>query len=124
MDKREFKVRHDAGFATRTDMIRKNRPEPDDFNRPFQELLNTYCFNDIWNRPGLSRRERSFLCIAMLSAQNRSTELRTHVGAALNNGISKQEIQEIFLQIAVYCGVPAGVEGFRIATDVFKERGI
>jgi len=105
-------------------MIKKSRPEPDDFNRPFQELLNTYRFNDIWNRPGLSRRDRSFLCIAMLSAQKRSTELRTPIGAALNNGVSKQEFQEIFLQIAVYCGVPAGVEGFRVATDVFKERGL
>jgi 4-carboxymuconolactone decarboxylase len=123
MDKRDFKTRHDEGYKARTDMIRKKRPAPDDFNRPFQELLNTYCFNEIWNRPGLSRRDRSLINIAMLSALNRPAELRTHLNAAIVNGVKKAEIQEVLLQIAVYCGVPAGVEGFRAATEVFAEHG-
>jgi 4-carboxymuconolactone decarboxylase len=94
----------------------------DDFNRPLNDLLNTYCFNDIWNRPGLPRHSRSLLCIAMLSALNRSPELRVHLNAALNNGVSRDEIQEVLLQVGVYCGVPAAVEGFRLAREVFEQR--
>ena len=129
MDKRSQKERYDAGLKTRREVlgaeyVDKSIAAQDDFNRPFQELLNTYCWNDIWNRPGLSRKTRSMLNLAMLTALNRGPELRLHVNGALNNGLTKQEIQEVFLQTAIYCGVPASVEAFRVAREVFKERGI
>jgi 4-carboxymuconolactone decarboxylase len=95
----------------------------DDFNRPFAELLNTYCWNDIWNRPGLDRKQRSLLNLAMLTALGKPHELKLHVNGALNNGLSKEQIREVFLQAAIYCGVPAAVEAFRVAREAFKERG-
>ena len=129
MDKRSQKERNDAGLKTRREVlgaeyVDKSVAAQDDFNRPFQELLNTYCWNDIWNRPGLSRKTRSMLNLAMLTALNRGPELRLHVTGALNNGLTKDEIREVFLQTAIYCGVPASVEAFRVAREVFKERGV
>jgi 4-carboxymuconolactone decarboxylase len=96
----------------------------DDFNRPMQELTTEFCWNAIWNRPGLDRRTRSIVNLAMLVALNRPHELRLHIRGALNNGLTKDEIREIFLQTAVYCGVPAGIDAFRNAREVFKELGI
>lgn len=127
MDRRDFDERRAAGLQTRREVIGAERTDLtmaslDDFNRPLNDLLNTYCFNDIWNRPGLPRHSRSLLCIAMLSALNRSPELRVHLNAALNNGVSRDEIQEVLLQVGVYCGVPAAVEGFRLAREVFEQR--
>jgi 4-carboxymuconolactone decarboxylase len=129
MDKRDHKQRYDAGLKTRrevlgADYVDKSIAAQDEFNRPLQELLNTYCWNDVWNRPGLPRKTRSMLNLAMLSALNKPHELRLHLNGALNNGLTKQDIQEVFLQVAIYCGVPAAVEGFRIAREVFKERGL
>jgi 4-carboxymuconolactone decarboxylase len=129
MDKRDHKQRYDAGLKTRrevlgADYVDKSTASQDEFNRPLQELLNTYCWNDVWNRPGLPRKTRSMLNLAMLSALNKPHELRLHLNGALNNGLTKQDIQEVFLQVAIYCGVPAAVESFRIAREVFKERGI
>lgn len=129
MDKRSQKERYDAGLKTRREVlgaeyVDKSIAAQDDFNRPFQELLNTYCWNDIWNRPGLSRKTRSMLNLAMLTALNRGPELRLHVVGALNNGLTKEEIREVFLHTAIYCGVPASVEAFRVAREVFKERGV
>ena len=94
------------------------------YNFPMQELVTEYCWDQIWNRPGLGRRERSILNLGMLSALNRRHELKAHVRGAINNGLSKEEIREIFLQIAVYCGVPAGIDSFRAAQEVFEEMGI
>ncbi len=96
----------------------------DDFNMPMQELVTEYCWNEIWNRPGLDRRTRSLLNLAMLTALNRPHELKTHVRGAIHNGLSKDEIQEVFLQTAIYCGVPAAIDSFRNAKEVFKEMGI
>lgn len=96
----------------------------DDFNRPMQELVTEYCWNEIWNRPGLDRRTRSFLNLAMITALNRPHELKLHVRGALNNGLTKDEIKEVFLQAAIYCGVPAAIDSFRSAREVFKEMGI
>ena len=129
MDKRTQKERYDAGLKTRREVlgaeyVDKSIAAQDEFNRPFQELLNTYCWNDIWNRPGLSRKTRSMLNLAMLTALNRGPELRLHVTGALNNGLTKEEIREVFLQTAIYCGVPASVEAFRVAREVFKERSV
>lgn len=96
----------------------------DDFNRPMQELVTQYCWGDVWNRPGLDRRTRSFLNLAMLTALNRPHEIKAHVRGAINNGLSKDEIREVFLQTAIYCGVPAAIDSFRVAREVFKEMGL
>jgi 4-carboxymuconolactone decarboxylase len=96
----------------------------DDFNRPLQELVTEYCWGAVWGRPGLDRKTRSLLNLAMLSALNRPHEVKMHVRGALNNGLTKDEIKEVFLQVAIYCGVPAAVDSFRTAREVFKEMGV
>jgi 4-carboxymuconolactone decarboxylase len=96
----------------------------DDFNRPLQELVTEYCWGDVWNRPGLDRRTRSMLNLAMLTALNRPHELKLHVKGALNNGVTKEEIREVLMQTAIYCGVPAAVDSFRNAREVFKDLGV
>jgi 4-carboxymuconolactone decarboxylase len=96
----------------------------DDFNRPLQELVTQYCWGEIWGRPGLDRKTRSLLNLAMLSALNRPHEIKMHVRGALKNGVTKEEIKEVFLQVAIYCGVPAAVDSFRTAREVFKEIGV
>jgi 4-carboxymuconolactone decarboxylase len=95
----------------------------DDFNRPLQELVTQYCWGEIWGRPGLDRKTRSMLNLAMLSALNRPHEIKAHVRGALANGLTKDDIKEVFLQVAIYCGVPAAVDSFRLAKEVFKELG-
>ena len=86
-----------------------------------QELVTEYCWGDVWNREGLSRQQRSMINLAMLTALNRPHEIKVHVRGAINNGLSKEEIREIFLQTAIYCGVPAAIDSFRIAKSVFAE---
>ncbi|WP_179875539.1 carboxymuconolactone decarboxylase family protein [Sinorhizobium sp. BJ1] len=95
-----------------------------DFTWPMQQLVTEYCWDKIWNRPGLDRRSRSILNLGMISVLNRPHELRGHVRGAINNGVTKEEIQEILLQVAVYVGVPAGIDSFRHAQEVFNEMGI
>lgn len=90
----------------------------DDFNREFQKLVTEYCWGTVWGRPGLTRRERSLMNLAMISALNRPHELKLHVKGALNNGLSPADIKEALLQVMIYCGVPAAVDGFRIAREV------
>lgn len=129
MDKRSHKERHDAGLATRREVlgaqyVDKAMAATDEFTRPFVELLNTYCWNDIWNRPGLDRKTRSLVNLAMLSALGREHELKLHLAGALNNGLTKEQIREVLLQVAIYCGVPAAVVAFRCAREVFRERGV
>jgi 4-carboxymuconolactone decarboxylase len=96
----------------------------DDFSRPLQELVTEYCWGEVWGRPGLDRKTRSMLNLAMLSALNRPHEVKLHIRGAIANGMTKDEIKEVFLQVAIYCGVPAAVDSFRIAREVFKEMGI
>ena len=96
----------------------------DDFSMPMQELVTQYCWGDVWNRPGLERKTRSFLNLAMITALNRPHELKLHVRGAINNGLTKDEIKEVFLQVAIYCGVPAAIDSFRVASEVFKEMGV
>jgi 4-carboxymuconolactone decarboxylase len=125
MDDRPHDERFDDGLKTRREVlgaayVDKSMAGVDDFNREFQALLNTYCWNDIWNRPGLPRQTRSLLNLAMLTALGKGPELKLHIRGALNNGVSKDEIKEVFLQAAVYCGVPAAVEAFRSAREVFE----
>ena len=93
----------------------------DDFSRPLQELVTQYCWGEIWGRPGLDRKTRSLINLAMISALNRPHEIKMHIKGALNNGLTKDQIQEVFLQVAIYCGVPAAVDSFRLAREVFQE---
>ena len=93
----------------------------DDFTRPFQELVTEYCWGAVWGRPGLSRKTRSLINLAMLTALNRPHEVKLHIKGALNNGVSKDEIREVLLQTAIYCGVPASLDSFRIAREAFAE---
>lgn len=95
----------------------------DEFTRVLQEHTTQYAWGDIWNRPGLPRRERSLINLAMLVALNRPHELRIHVRGALNNGVTMEEMREVFLQTAIYCGIPAAMDGFRVAREVLKEQG-
>jgi 4-carboxymuconolactone decarboxylase len=95
----------------------------DDFTRPMQEYATEACWGAIWGREGLDRRTRSIINLSMISALNRPHELKLHVKAALTNGLTRDEIREILLQIACYCGVPAGMDSFRIAREAFKEVG-
>jgi 4-carboxymuconolactone decarboxylase len=104
--------------------VDKSIASADDFNRPMQELVTEYCWGEIWTRPGLDRKTRSMLNLAMLTALNRPHEIKLHVRGAINNGLTKAEITEIFLQAAVYCGVPAAIDSFRIAREVFEEMGV
>jgi 4-carboxymuconolactone decarboxylase len=95
----------------------------DDFTRPFQELVTEYCWGAVWGRSGLSRKTRSLINLAMLTALNRPHEVKLHIKGALNNGVSKDEIREVLLQTAIYCGVPASLDSFRIAREAFAEAG-
>lgn len=93
----------------------------DDFNRDFQTLLNEYCWGGVWAREGLSRRQRSLNNLCMLAALGRSEEFALHFRGALRNGCTREELRETLLQIAVYCGMPAAVESFRIARRILAE---
>jgi 4-carboxymuconolactone decarboxylase len=104
-----------------SDYVDKSLASADDFNRPMQELTTEFCWGNVWGRPGLERKTRSMLNLAMLSALNRPHELKLHVKGAIRNGVSKEEMTEIFLQAAVYCGVPVGIDSFRVAREAFKE---
>ena len=94
-----------------------------DFNREFQDLITRYCWGEIWTRPGLPRHTRSLLNIAMLVALNRGDEFKLHVRAAFNNGVTRDEIREVLLQCAIYCGVPAANSAFHMAEEVFAQMG-
>jgi 4-carboxymuconolactone decarboxylase len=93
----------------------------DAFTAPIQKLVTEYCWGEIWGRPGLDRKTRSMLNLAMLSALNRPHEVRLHVRGALNNGVTREQIQEVLLQVAIYCGVPACLDSMKVAVEVFKE---
>ncbi|HET9580401.1 MAG TPA: 4-carboxymuconolactone decarboxylase [Usitatibacter sp.] len=93
----------------------------DDFTRPLQQLVTEYCWGAIWGREGLPRKTRSLLNLAMISALNRPHELRAHVRGALRNGVTRDEIREVLLQVAIYCGVPAAMDSFRVAREALAE---
>ena len=101
--------------------VEKSWAAADDFNRPMQELVTEYCWGYVWGRETLSKKTRSMLNLAMISALNRPHELKMHVKGALVNGVTRDEIREVFMQVAIYCGVPAGVDSFRIAREAFAE---
>ena len=123
------KATYDRGLEIRTATLGKQYVEKaiataDNFNRPLQELVTEYCWGAVWGREELSKKTRSMLNLAMISILNRPHELRAHIAGALRNGVSIVEIREIFLQVAIYAGVPAGVDSFRIAREVFQEQGV
>lgn len=121
MDERK---RHRQGMAVRravlgdayVDRAVKNA---NDFNKEFQDLITRYAWGEIWSRPGLPRKTRSLLTIGMMVGLNRSDELRLHLRAAFNNGVTRNEIKEVLLQTAIYCGVPAANSAFHVAEEVF-----
>jgi 4-carboxymuconolactone decarboxylase len=122
MDKETF----ERGLQIRKDVlgvdyVENSLKSADDFNRPMQELSTEYCWGYVWGREGLPRKTRSMLNLAMISALNRPHELKIHVKGALKNGVTRDEIREILMQVAIYCGVPAGMDSFRIAREAFKE---
>jgi 4-carboxymuconolactone decarboxylase len=98
--------------------------QADDFSRPLQELVTEYCWGAVWTRPGLSRKTRSLINLAMLTALNRPHEVELHLRGALNNGCTKAEIMEVLLQTAIYCGVPAAIDSFRLARKIFSENEV
>jgi 4-carboxymuconolactone decarboxylase len=118
--------RYETGLRIRREVlgaeyVDKSISSADDFNRPLQELVTEYCWGAVWSREGLSRKMRSLINLAMLTALNRPHEVKLHLKGALNNGCSKEEIMEVLLQSAIYCGVPAAIDSFRLAREVFNE---
>ena len=101
--------------------MEKNLAAADDFNRPFQELLTEFCWGACWGEDTLSRKQRSLLNLGMIAALNRMHEFEIHFRGAITNGLTRDELRSILTQISVYCGVPVGVECFRIARKVFAE---
>jgi 4-carboxymuconolactone decarboxylase len=113
-----LKVRRAVLGDHHVDRSLKNR---NSFNEPFQDLITRYAWGEIWSRPGLSRQTRSMLTLAMMVALNRPDEFRLHLRAALTNGVSREEIQEVLLHSAIYCGVPAANSAFHLAEEVFAQ---
>ena len=101
--------------------VEKSLAGADDFTRPMQELVTKYCWGEVWGNGNLSRRDRSLLNLAMLSILNRPHELKLHVKGALTNGVTRDEIREVILQVAIYAGVPAGIDATRIAKEALAE---
>jgi 4-carboxymuconolactone decarboxylase len=120
------KATYDKGLQIRKDVLGEeyvNRAlaRSDSFNKPLQDLVTEYCWGAVWGRDGLSRRDRSMINLAMIGILNRHNELKVHVKGALTNGLSKEEISEVLLQVAIYGGIPAAVDSFRIANEAFAE---
>ncbi len=103
------------------EFVEKSINSADDFKRPFQELVTEYCWGAVRGREGLPKKTCSLLNLAIISALNRPHELKMHVAGALRNGVTRDEIREVFMDVAIYCGVPAGVDSFRVAREVFAE---
>jgi len=117
---------HDKGLEVRKAVlgeayVNNALKNVDDFNRPFQEMLNEYCWGTVWGREELPRKTRSMLNIAMIAILNRQHEFRAHLKGALTNGVTRDEIREILMQVAIYGGMPAAVDSFRVAREVFAE---
>ena len=114
----------EQGLAIRKEVLGADHVErslagADEFNRPYQELITEYCWGAVWGRPGLPRKTRSLLNLAMLTALGREEEFKLHVRAAFRNGVTKEEIGEVLLQAAIYCGEPAANSAFKQAREVF-----
>lgn len=121
-----FSQLFNEGLAVRrevlgADYVNRSLADADALTMPLQELVTEYCWGKVWTRPGLPRKTRSFLNLAMITALNRPHELKLHLRGALNNGCTQEEIVEVILQTAIYCGVPAAIDSMRLAREVFKE---
>ncbi|MGD9913914.1 MAG: carboxymuconolactone decarboxylase family protein [Rhizobiaceae bacterium] len=121
--------RFERGLKTRKEVlgaeyVDRSIEQANDFSWAMQELTTEWCWDGTWNRPGLDRRSRSILNLGMLAGLNRPHEMKIHIRGAINNGLSKDELKEIFVQVGTYCGVPAAMDCFRIGREVFKEMGI
>lgn len=103
------------------EFVEKSIASADDFNRPLQELVTEYCWGAVWGREGLSKKTRSIINLAMISALNRPHELKMHVKGAVRNGLTREEIREVLLQVGIYCGVPAAVDSFRVTREALTE---
>ena len=119
-------ARFEQGLAARKavlgeDYVTRSLEQADDFNREFQELVTEYCWGTCWGDSTLDRKQRSLLNLGMIAALNRMHEFELHFRGAIQNGLTRDELKAILMQIAVYCGIPAGVECFRIARKVFAE---
>lgn len=117
----------DAGLAARRavlgdEYVDRAMKNADDFNKPFQEVVSEYCWGLCWTDETLTRRERSILNLGMIAALGKQHELELHLRGALRNGLTKEEIRAVLIQIAVYCGIPVGVDCFRVAKQVFGEQ--
>jgi 4-carboxymuconolactone decarboxylase len=104
--------------------VDKSLAAADDFSMPIQEFVTQYCWGDTWNRPGLDRRSRSMINLAMLTILNRPHEFKAHVRGAINNGLTKEDIREVLMHTAIYVGIPATLDSVRLAREVFKEMGM
>lgn len=125
----ELKPLYERGLKVRKEVLGETYVEnslaaADEFSRPLQEYVTAHGWGASWARDGLEKKTRSMLNLAMLTALNRGHELKIHIKGAINNGVTKKEIQEIFLHAGVYCGAPAAMESFRIAKEAFRELGI
>lgn len=117
------------GLSTRrevlgADYVDASLEGANDFMMAFQNITTEWCWGYVWNRPGLDRRTRSMLNLAMLTALNRPNEIKLHIKGAINNGVTVEEIKEILLQATVYCGIPAGLDAFKVANGVLEEQGL
>ena len=123
------KDQFEAGLKCRTEVlgeayVEKSLAAADDFNRDFQKMVTEYCWGGTWGRGVLEKRERSILNLGMLAGLNKPNEFKLHFKGAINNGLNLKELREILIQISVYCGVPAGIEGYRLAREVLAELDI
>jgi 4-carboxymuconolactone decarboxylase len=118
--------RHEAGTKVRREVlgnahVDRAKAHETDFNADFQDFITRYAWGEIWARPGLNKKTRSLLTISMLVALNRNEELRLHLRAAFNNGVTGDEVREVLLHSAIYCGIPAANSAFHIASEILKE---
>ena len=125
-DDRTHQETYEAGLQVRREVlgeahVERSLAQVSEFSRPIQELVTEYCWGEVWTREGLPRATRSLINIAMLTALNRPHELAVHVRGAITNGVTESEIQEVLLQTAIYVGVPASLESFRIAEATINE---
>jgi len=121
--------RFERGLKTRREVlgveyVDRSLEQADEFSWAAQEMTTEWCWDATWNRPGLDRRSRSILNLGMIAALGKPNEFKIHVRGALNNGLTKEELKEIFIQVGTYCGVPAALDSFRLAKEVFKEMGL
>ena len=119
---------HQKGLAIReemfgADVVARRMAAAGEFGAPLQKLINQYAYGEVWGREAIPRKMRSLLALAMTCALNRPNELRIHLRGALKNGCSRDEIREVLLQVAIYCGIPASLEAHNMAAEIFAEEG-